>query len=65
MSHTADDVLNMLLSHACGILSDEDLEENGGWQEYHIELHCASFIIVARSLGDLKHEVREVRPSLR
>jgi hypothetical protein len=61
MSLSADDVLNQLLSNACGILTDDELKENGGWQEYHIELHCASFTMIARSLGDLKYEVREVR----
>ncbi len=58
---THEYALNFLLANACGMLSDDELKANGGWQEHHIALHCQSYVIVARHLGNLVYEVKDIR----
>ena len=54
---THKEVLNKLLAHSCGHLTDEELKKNGGVQKYTIELHCMSFTVEAKYLGNFKFKI--------
>lgn len=53
---TNEEALNFILSHACGLLEDEDVERLG-FQEFDVELHCHTFTVRARPLGNLRYQV--------
>lgn len=66
---THEDALNYLLASSCSCPLDGDDE---GWDQYVIELHCNSFVVVARCLnpfethpGDdepFRYEIKRVDP---
>ena len=53
---THEDALNQLLSFSCPQLDNEESKKLG-YQEYFIELHCYSFVIQAKMLGNCKYEI--------
>lgn len=57
---THEEALNMMLADCCGQLTDEEVKNNGGVQTFHIELHCSSYTVAAKELGNLKYEVVSV-----
>jgi hypothetical protein len=57
---THKEALNKILSNACEMMGKDDALENDGFQKYHIELHCAEFIIEAKSNGKCEYEIRSV-----
>ncbi len=57
---THEEALNKILSNACGRYSEEFVKDNGGVQEYHIELHCHEFLVKAKPLGALRYEIVSV-----
>lgn len=54
---THEEALNKILSNACSSPLDG---EDEGWKEYAIELHCASFTVVAKPLGEGRYEIKRV-----
>jgi hypothetical protein len=48
---THEEALNLILSHACGGLTEEEMEKYDGFQEYTIELHCKRFVVKAKCLN--------------
>lgn len=47
-----------ILSHACGMLTPEEVKQNRGFQKYHIELHCRSFTVEARTMPGGDWDIR-------
>jgi len=60
---THEDCLNHILAHACGRRTDEELSVSQGVQEYYIELHCHSYLVEAKPLGNLKYEILGMKVS--
>ena len=46
MDHTK--ALDFILSNACGVYTDKEVEANEGYQRFHIETHCKDFIVEAK-----------------
>lgn len=42
--------INGLLDHACGIMSVEEVKKNGGYQKYHLSLHCREYTVEAKPI---------------
>lgn len=57
---THEQALNEILSHACGMHPEADVQAKG-FQEYLIQTHCMSFVVQAKPLGEYRYEIIGVR----
>lgn len=62
------EALDLILSHACGGLTETEEAKNEGYNRYVIEVHCARFEVIAKCIskppqdtpGEFCYDIRSV-----
>ena len=49
-----------ILDNSCGQLDPQEVEANGGFQQYFIETHCTGWTVRARIVERGEHNVWEI-----
>lgn len=61
MNHT--DILNLVLSNACGALPPDVVKQNDGFQKFFVDVYCAHYVVEAKLINNtapFQYEVRGI-----